>query len=326
MTIRTPLCDLLSIDVPIICAPFGPWPQVELAAAVSEAGALGSLGTAVTPTPGLRKQWEQMRDRTAKPFAINHTRRPLDEEAFAATLMERPAAISFHIGDPLDLVGQAHDAGILWMHQVGNTDQAEAALEAGTDVLIAQGSEAGGNAGHVAMSVLVPQLVDLAGDVPVVASGGIADGRGLAAALALGAQGVNIGTRFLAAEEMSIPRAWKDAIVGANAEDAVKVRFATSVMPPFTPGAYTEMTPRALRNAFIDRWNDRPEEAAKVAQELRLEISEAIASGRMHEYLPFTGQSAALVHEVLPAADIIRHMVTQAEEQLAQAIGHVQGG
>ncbi len=326
MAIRTPLCDLLGIEHPVICAPFGPWNQVDLAVAVSEAGGLGSLGTAVTPVDKQREQWRYIRELTDKPFAINHTRRPFDEAAFAATLEERPAVISFHIGDPLDLPSRAHDAGILWIHQVGNVDQAKKALDGGADVLIAQGSESGGNAGDVAMSVIVPQVVDVAGNVPVVAAGGIADGRGLAAALALGAQGVNVGTRFLASNEMSVAQEWKDAIVRAGPEDTVKMTFANYVMPPFTEGAYTNMSPRSLRNAFIEEWNDRPKEAEANADQLRSDLMKAIGEGRLHELIPFTGQSAALVHEVLPAGEIVRRMINEAEELIGKANRYVTSG
>jgi nitronate monooxygenase/enoyl-[acyl-carrier protein] reductase II len=255
---RTPLCDLLGIDVPIIGAPFGPWELVELAAAVCEAGALGSLGTAVRTAGELRGQWERLRAATDRPFAINHTVRPFDEEAFAATLEFRPAAISFHLGTGRDLVERAHDAGILWLQQVMTRAQAEEALDAGADVLIAQGGEAGGNGGFVSTLVLVPQVVDVAGDVPVVAAGGIADGRGLAAALALGAQGVNVGTRFLASTEMRISEAWKARIVGADATEAVKVANSARVMPPFNrPGWPAE--PRALRTPLTDQLAEAPD-------------------------------------------------------------------
>ncbi|MFH8658943.1 nitronate monooxygenase [Streptomyces afghaniensis] len=124
----------------------------------------------------------------ARRCAINHTLRPLNEEAFQATLDERPAAVSFHLGVPGDLIERAHDAGILWIQQVMDVQQAEQAVGAGADVIVAQGGEAGGQGGEVATMVLVPQVVDIAGDTPVVAAGGIADGRGLAAALALGAR------------------------------------------------------------------------------------------------------------------------------------------
>lgn len=319
MALHTPLCDLLGIEHPIICAPFGPWPQVELAAAVSEAGGLGSLGTAVRPVEALQDDWRRVRELTAKPFAINHTRRPFDEAAFEASLDARPTVISFHIGEPMDLVDRAHAAGILWMHQVGTVDQAQQALDAGADVIIAQGWEAGGNAGEVAMSVLVPQVVDIAGATPVVASGGIGDGRGLAAALALGAQGANIGTRFVASVEMQTSDAWKQAIVAADATDAVKVTFATSVMPPYTEGAYTTMTPRALRNDFIDTWNADPAGAESQSDELGAEVVAAVRSGTLEDLLPLTGQSAGLVHEVRPAAEIVAALVREAEDALTAA-------
>ena len=232
--LRTSLCDLLGIDVPIVLAPFGPWDEVDLCAAVSEAGGLGSVGTAVRSPAELEAQWARIRERTTRPFAVNHTGRPFDEAAFAATLAARPKAISFHMGIPTELVTRAHDAGILWLQTVGDVEAAEAALAAGADVLVAQGGEAGGNSGWIATMVLVPAVVDVAGDVPVVAAGGIADGRGVAAALVLGAQGASLGTRFLATHEMGIDAAWKRMIVDAGAHDAVKVPNSQRAMPPFT--------------------------------------------------------------------------------------------
>ncbi|TDE02426.1 NAD(P)H-dependent flavin oxidoreductase [Jiangella asiatica] len=312
---RTPLCDVLGIDVPVICAPFGPWEQVELAAAVCEAGGLGSLGTAVTPLPVLRDQWARLRGLTGRPFAINHTMRPLDRDAFEATLTERPAVISFHIGDPGDLVARAHDAGIRWMQQVFDLDQARRAVDLGVDVIVAQGGEAGGNGGQVSTMVIVPAVVDIAGDIPVVAAGGIADGRGLAAALALGAQGISLGTRFLASAEASVAASWKESLVAADATDAVKADFADAVLPPLSPGGYRAV-PRVLRTPFVDRWNADPDGAAAASGRLRGEILDAIGAGRLHEYLPFAGQSAALVHDVAPVREIIDRMVMQASAAL----------
>ena len=323
--IRPPLCDLLGIDVPIICAPFGPWEQVDLAAAVCNAGALGSLGTALGSVGELRRQWARLRELTERPFAINHTMRPLDPEAFEATLRERPAAISFHIGDPGDLVRRAHDAGILWIQQVFDLDQARRAVDRGADVIIAQGGEAGGNGGYVGTMVLVPAVVDLAGRVPVVASGGIADGRGLAAALALGAQGVNLGTRFLATTEMRVGDAWKQAIVAAGPLDAVKVDFADAALPPLSPGGVPAV-PRALRTDFIDRWNADPAAAHAAVDQLRAEVRAAATEGRLEQLLPFTGQSAALVHDVAPAATLIQRIVAEAEDALRAASGWVRDG
>jgi nitronate monooxygenase/enoyl-[acyl-carrier protein] reductase II len=310
--LQTPLCRLLGIDAPVICAPFGPWEQVDLAAAVCQAGGLGSLGTAVRPLPDLAAQWARLRERTNRPFAINHTAWPFDEQAFAATLQFRPAAISFHLGVPADLIACAHDAGIRWIQQVMDRHQAERALDAGADVIVAQGGEAGGHSGWVSTMVLVPQVVDLAGDVPVVAAGGVADGRGLAAALALGAQGVSMGTRFLASREMRVAEAWKQRIVAADALEAVKVDNDDAFMPPYTlPGVAAQ--PRALRTPLIDRLREDPGSVGEVGPAFLA----AVLDGRGHEYLPFAGQSVALIDQVLPAAEILRRVVEEAEATLA---------
>jgi enoyl-[acyl-carrier protein] reductase II len=312
--LRTPFCELVGIDAPIIGAPFGPWDQVELAAAISNAGALGSVGTALRSVGALQAQWERLRSLTDKPFAINHTVRPFDEAAFAATLVFRPAAISFHLGVPPDLVARAHDAGIRWIQQVMNRTQAEDTVAAGADVIVAQGGEAGGNSGWVSTMVLVPQVVDIAGDIPVVAAGGIADGRGLAAALALGAQGVNLGTRFLATTEMNVADEWKQRIVAADALDAVKVANSDRVMPPFNrPGGPAE--PRALSTPLIEQLRSNPEWIDPAVMGVRLR--ESLLAGGGHEYLPFTGQSAGLITDVRPAAEIVERIVAEAEATLA---------
>jgi enoyl-[acyl-carrier protein] reductase II len=308
--LRTPLCELFGIEVPIVGAPFGPWEQVDLAAALCEAGALGSLGTGLRTVPELEAQWARLRALTDRAFAINHTMRPFDETAFAATLVAAPRAISFHMTVPTDLIDRAHDAGIVWIQQVVDRREAEEAVAAGADVIVAQGAEAGGHGGEVGTMVLVPQVVDIAGDVPVVAAGGIADGRGLAAALALGAQGVSMGTRFLASAELGIDHAWKRRIVEADATDAVKVLNSERALPPYSrPGA--RVTPRSLATPLIEQLRVHPEwiDPASIGPRLR----EAVLSGRGDQYLPFAGQSAGLIDEVLPAAEIVRRVVAEAE-------------
>jgi len=313
--IRTRLCDLLGVSVPIVLAPFGPWDEVELAAAVSESGALGSLGTALRSPGELREQWARLRSLTDRPFAVNHTGRPFNEEAFGATLEAQPAAISFHMGVPADLIAQAHDRGILWIQNVGDRRAAERALEAGADVLVAQGAEAGGNSGWISTMVLVPAVVDIAGEVPVVAAGGIADGRGIAAALVLGAQGASLGTRFLATTEMGISAAWKRRIVEADAIDAVKVPHSERVMPPFTiPQVGPLFAPRALRTPLIARLESEPE--AVDPSVVGPAVVAAIKAGGGEEFLPFAGQSAELIHEVLPAREVVRRLLAQAQAAL----------
>ncbi|HEY7076189.1 MAG TPA: nitronate monooxygenase [Solirubrobacteraceae bacterium] len=302
---HTPLCDLLGLEVPILCAPFGPWDQVELALAVGRAGGLGQLGATVRPLPQLREQWGRVAA-GGRPWAINHTTRPFDPDVFAASLAARPTAISFHMGDPGDLVERAHAAGCLWIQQVMDSDQAECALDRGADVLVAQGGEAGGHSGAISTLVLVPQVVDLAGDVPVVAAGGIADGRGLAAALALGAQGAVLGTRLLASTEMAVADDWKRRIVAAGARDAIKSPAFDALLPPHNR-PHWDVQPRALRNDDPPAW-DPP----------RL-IAEVLAGGG-HEVLAFAGQSAGLVHDVRPAGEIVAETVEQAEVILGRLV------
>jgi enoyl-[acyl-carrier protein] reductase II len=193
--------------------------------------------------------------------------------------------------------------------------QAEQAAVYGVDVIIAQGSEAGGFGGVVSALALVPQVVDAVSPVPVAAAGGIADGRGLAAALVLGAQGINIGTRFLASEEARISEDWKRALVSAASEDAVKVEFADSAFPPAGAGGFGTK-PRVLRTGWVERWNADPDGAAAVREQLQGELMEAVGAGRAHELVPFTGQTAGLIHEVLPVADIVQGLVDGAAEAL----------
>ena len=315
--IHTPVCDLLGIEAPIMCAPFGPWDQVELAVAVCDAGGFASLGTAVRPLDDLVAQWHHLRERSNGAFNINHTMRPLDDAAFAATIEFRPRAISFHMGVPADLITEAHDHEILWIQQVTDCDQAESALAAGADVLIAQGGEAGGHSGEIATMALVPQVVDLAGTTPVLAAGGIADGRGLAAALTLGAQGVNMGTRFLASTEMQISQAWKQRIIDARSQDAVKVVNSDLVMPPYSrPGPPSE--PRSLVTGLIDTLANDPDSIDPTI--IGPTLIEAVLNGRGDEYLPFAGQTTGLINHIRPAAEIIATTITEAERMLEQ--GH----
>jgi nitronate monooxygenase/enoyl-[acyl-carrier protein] reductase II len=313
--IRTAFCDLFGISVPILLAPFGPWDEIDLAAAVCESGALGSLGTALRSPDELREQWARLRSRTDRPFAVNHTGRPFDEQAFAATLDAQPAAISFHMGVPAELIARAHDRGIRWIQTVGDRRAAELAVEAGADVLVAQGGEAGGNSGWISTMVLVPVVVDIAGDVPVIAAGGIGDGRGIAAALVLGAQGASLGTRFLATTEMRIRDAWKRRIVAADASDAVKIPHSERVMPPFTiPQVGPAFAPRALRTPLIEQLESQPDTVdPAVAGPAAVA---AIKAGGGEEFLPFAGQSVGLIRDVVPARELVHGLLAQAEAAL----------
>jgi enoyl-[acyl-carrier protein] reductase II len=205
---------------------------------------------------------------------------------------------------------------------VNTVAQARRAAEQGADAVIAHGSESAGFGGPVGALALIPQVVDAVPQLPVIASGGIADGRGLAAALVLGADGVNIGTRLLASTEARVADDWKQAIVAAESEDAVRAEFAPLLIPtPDWPGAY-DVTPRVLRTPFVDEWNDRLADVPGKAEELRDGVLAAAGEGRLHELLPFTGQTAGQVHDVLPVADILEQLVAEAEQALARGAGH----
>jgi enoyl-[acyl-carrier protein] reductase II len=314
--LHTSLYDLLGVEFPLIQAGMGPFTSARLAAAVSNAGALGSLGAGARSLDDLREQLILLRTLTSRPFAVNHTVPTLNEEAFALTLEARPALVSFALGEPGEHVRRAHEAGIKVMHQVTTVEQAVQAAALGVDIINAQGGEAGGFAGAVATSVLVPQVVDAVCPLSVVASGGIADGRGLAAALVLGAQGVNLGTRFLACVEAPISDAWKRAILAAAPEDTVKLEAWSDVFP-LKAGDYPA-APRVLRSSFVDEWLDGREDTMHEAERLRAEVMAAIREGRFGEILPFTGQSAGLIQELLPAAEIVRRMMAETERALAR--------
>ncbi len=283
---HTPLCTLLGIEFPVIQAGMGAFTSAELAAAVSNAGGLGSVGTFLRPVEDLPQQLARLRAGTSRPFAVNHLVPGLDEGAFAHTLAAKPPVIVFALGDPGDLVQRAHDVGSLVIHQVTTVQQARQAAEQGVDVIIAQGGEAGGYGGTIATFTLLPQVVDAVSPLPVVSAGGIADGRGLAAALVLGAVGVNVGTRFLASVEAPIPLGWKHRIVEAAAEDAVKVEVWNDISPvPGSRGYGTVI--RALRTPFIDTWQQRRDDARREADRLRGEVLAALQQERIHELLPY---------------------------------------
>jgi enoyl-[acyl-carrier protein] reductase II len=314
--LHTPICDLLGIEYPIIQAGMGIFTSAELVAAVSNAGALGSLGAGARTVESLKEHLAKTRELSNRPFAVNYTLSPAlpDREAFSLTLKAKPRLISFALGNPIEYVKRVHDEGILVMHQVTTVQQAYQAAESGVDIIIAQGSEAGGYGGTIAGSVLIPQVVDAVSPVPVVAAGGVADGRGLAAALILGAQGVNIGTRFLASTEAPISMDWKKAIVAAESQDAIKVDFWNDIFP--VSGQAYQTIPRTLSSPFIREWQDRRDSVKQEAKRLQSDVSSAIKQGKFGELFPFAGQTAGQIKEILPAAEIVHKLVHEAEAAL----------
>jgi enoyl-[acyl-carrier protein] reductase II len=321
MRLRTRACEVLGIDLPIVQGPLGPFPSVELVAAVGRAGALGSIGAAERSAADLEREITLLREKYDGKFAVNHALTRFDNEAFEATLRLKPAVISFALGDPGELVKRAHDAGAVVMHQANTVEQARRVAELGVDIVIAQGSEAGGNAGRVSTFVLVPQVVDAVAPLPVLAAGGVGDGRGLVAALAFGAAGINVGTRFLASEEAAIGDGWKSAIVRARSDEVTPVEFWYDVFPRH-PQGYTEVTPRAIRTPFIERWQERSADVPEHAAEIRAELMNAVRERRLHEYVPMAGQVVGMIDDVLPAEQIIRRYMQEAIAALEDLAGY----
>jgi nitronate monooxygenase/enoyl-[acyl-carrier protein] reductase II len=316
--LHTPLCELLGIRVPLIQAGMAVYTSSSLAAAVSNAGALGSLGAWLRPADQLRRELAELQQATDRPFAVNHVVPDLDRDALGFTFDAAPAVVSFALDDAGDLMDRAHDVGSLVVQQVTTVPQAEAAAARGADIIVAQGHEAGGYAGTVTTLTLVPQVVDAVAPLPVVAAGGIADGRGLAAALMLGAAGANIGTRFLASLEAPIGEGWKRAIVDASSDAWTQLDFWNDLFP--TPGRKGYGTRvRAMRTAFTERWHERRDEVRRDPEAARAELKAAEEAGTYDELVVVGGQSAGLVDEVLPAAEIVESIAAEAAAVLARA-------
>ena len=314
MSLRTPFTELFGIEIPVLQAPVWPAASADLVAAVGAAGAIGSIAGVFSRADALLAQIARVRGLSDRPFVVNHLVPSLDEDSFAATLGARPAAVSFALGHPGELVARAHEAGVKVIHQVHTLAQALEVSDLGIDVFVAQGSEAGGQgmAAGVSTMALVPQVADAVAPAPVLAAGGVADGRGLAAALTLGAAGVNVGTRFLASTEASATQPWKAQILGARSEDCVRFETWGAILP----ASGYDVVPRVIRTPFVDEWYGRFDEAAAQAKRLRGEIMHSARAGTPEALTPFAGQTAGLIGEVLPAAEIVRRMAVDACDAL----------
>jgi NAD(P)H-dependent flavin oxidoreductase YrpB (nitropropane dioxygenase family) len=336
MMLRTQLCQQLDIEVPVLGAPMGPEiASLELAAAISNGGGLGIISFGGYAPPALRERIRRMRELTSRPFGVNvileGPHMPVPEAAFVdACIEDRVPLLSLFWGDPRPYVERAHRAGVKVCDQVGSVSAAKRAKDAGVDFIIAQGVEAGGHiAGTVTTMVLTPRVVETVAPTPVVAAGGIADGRGLAAALALGAQGVLIGTRFIASAESYAHDLYKSKLLAACEEDTVR----TTLFGNGWPNAYV----RTLRTPFVERW--LPDEQRGSEQRPDEPIIGEVTLGGMRVPLPrfggippardatgdlesmdfLLGQSAGLVREIKPAAAIVRELVEEAARIIKDA-------
>lgn len=333
--LRTDLCDLLAIQYPIISAPMGPdLSGPELVAAVSNAGGLGLLQAQLHPPHLLRQEITHLRDLTDRPFGVNFILHFPSEEGIAICLEESVPILSFFWGDPSPHVEQVHAAGAKVFFQAGSVETARCAADAGVDVIIAQGVEAGGHvAGEVTTLALTPRVVDAVAPIPVVAAGGIADARGVVAALALGAEGAVLGTRFLASTECRAHPLYKQKVLSAYEGDTVRTTLFGFGWP--------DAPHRALRTAFVEEWlpqeargseqrSDEPSIGQARIGDQTIPLQRFMgfppnchATGDIEAMGLLAGQGVGLIREIQAAGDIVKQLAEEAHQIITGRLGAV---
>lgn len=312
--IRTRICDLLGIVHPIVLGGMGTATTAPLVAAVSNAGGFGTLGTSAFNAATLDAEIASIRERTEKPFGINHLLFQIQEEMFAVTLGAKPTVAAFAWArkdqDLREYFQRAHDAGSKVMYMAGEVPEATRAAAAGADMIVAQGTEAGGHVAWMASLPLVPMMVKAVAPLPVLSAGGIADGRGLAAALALGAEGVLLGTRFIATPEAPIHPNFKQAIVKSDGHDTTLTEIPDIASQRVWPGAMS----RAQRNKFIERWSGREWALRQNARAVGKQVLAARAAGDVDNAPLSFGQDAGLIDSVKSVREVVQEIVREAEE------------
>jgi nitronate monooxygenase len=314
MGLRTPLTAMVGIEHPIVLAPMGGVAGGLLAAAVSEGGGLGMVGSG--GPDWLQRECALARAGTDKPWGIGLLAWAVDDAVLGWAVDQRPAAIMLSFGDPTPFAATVRDAGIRLMIQVTTLPDAKRALELGADVVVAQGAEAGGHGEGRGTLPFVPATVDAAGGTPVLAAGGIADGRGLAAALVLGAAGAMVGTRFEATHQALISAEEGKAITAASADDTTRDRVMDIVRDSPWPRRFTA---RTLRNRFTDTWHGH-EDALRFDSSAKAEFRAGIDRGDP-DYLPvWAGEAVDLISELDDASALVGRITAEAIRAL-DAVG-----
>jgi len=317
MAMRTRITDLFEIEHPVMLAGMGGVSYYELVAAVSEAGGIGTFGASTMRDGVLAEEITALKSLTSKPFGVDLlTALPQHLEQGIRDVVAGGARIFVAgLGVPRDAIDLLHSHNILVGSMCGKVRHAVSAVASGCDFVVAQGTEAGGHTGLVATMALVPQVVDaVSGRVPVVAAGGLFDGRGLAASLALGADAIWVGTRFIATPEARAVNGYKEALVASREDDTVISR------------SYTGKPCRVVRNEWTNHYEEHP-------QDIKTFPQQAIASSQANvnhlgypsgtqvdtarEFYP-AGQGAGAVNSLIPAGDLVRDIVAQAEKILSQ--------
>jgi enoyl-[acyl-carrier protein] reductase II len=310
---RTRLTEILGIEHPVMLAGMGGVSYAELVTAVTEAGGFGTLGAGTMSPKTMEAEITAVRKGTDKPFGVDLLTAMPGGMAEQVQIIIDGGATAFvaALGVPTEVIEQCHRHDVLVVNMCGKVEHAVRAVEAGCDMVVAQGTEAGGHTGTVASFPLIPQIVDAVGDkVPVVAAGGVFDGRGLAAALALGADGIWVGTRFIATPEARSVLGYKDKLLAAREDQTTVSR------------AYSGKTMRVVRNTYTDHYDAHPEELKKFPEQLAVSygaeamhlggdsFSEGVDTDR--ECYP-AGQGVGAIHELIPAGELVRRFIAEAE-------------
>jgi enoyl-[acyl-carrier protein] reductase II len=313
MNLRTPICDQFNIELPIFLAGMGGVAYAEVCAAVSEAGGYGTLGMVGVDPENIRKEMREVRRLTDRPFGVDLLAAIPDQilEAIDVIIEEGASSFIAGLGVPEQVIEKCRAADVKVISMCGKVSHAVAAAQAGCDVVVAQGTEGGGHTGQVAGMALIPQTVD-AVQTPVLAAGAIVDGRGVAAALALGAQGVWMGTRFIASQEAQAAESYKKRITEIGSADTIVTR------------CYSGKPMRVIRNSYVEDWERRAEQIEPFPQQL-LTSAEAGVLGPLvgdtsepdaaRTCMP-AGQGSGGVYDIASCAEIIQRLVAEARETI----------
>ncbi len=316
--IRTKLTDMFGLQHPLILAPMGGVAGGALAAAVSNAGGLGLVGGGYGDREWLRTELSVVKAGTKRPWGVGLITWSIEPDVLDLALSYRPDAFILSFGDPRPHVPAIRKAGCRLICQVQDLAQAKLAAAAGADLIVAEGNEAGGHSGTRGTLPFVPAAVDAVAPLPVVAAGGIADGRGLAAALALGAQGALLGTRFYASTEALGHARAKARLVAGAGDDTVRTRVFDVVRGYPWP---REFPGRALRNTFVERWQGREDDLITRLENEQSAYQNAARSGDTDVAVVWAGEAIDLITSIESAAALVSRISSEAEAQIRNVAG-----
>jgi len=311
--IVTALTQMFGLQHPIVLGPMGGVAGGQLAAAVSNAGGLGLVGGGYGDLAWLRTELSGAKKESRRPWGVGLITWSIEPNAFDLALSYQPAAFMLSFGDPRPYAPAIRSAGCKLICQVQDVEQARVALEAGADIIVAEGNEAGGHSGARATFALVPAVVDAVAPIPVVAAGGIGDGRGLAASLMLGADGALMGTRFYASTEALGQHGAKQRIVDASGDDTARTRVFDIVRKYDWPRGFPG---RALHNRFMERWDGRDSDLTAAIETEGAAYQAASHAGDYDNAVVWAGEVVDLIRSIESAAALVQRISGEAEAHL----------